>query len=125
MCGAPIVMTMLLNAAAADRRELKHAVEIMTAGSAPPAAVIEGMETLGFKIIHVYGLTEVYGPAVVCAWHEDWDAKPAAERAALEGAPGRQLSRARGAHGGGSRRRWRPCRRTARPWARFSCAATS
>jgi fatty-acyl-CoA synthase len=88
MCGAPIVMTMLLNAAAADRRELPRAVEIMTAGSAPPAAVIEGMERLGFKIIHVYGLTEVYGPAVVCAWHEEWDAKPPAERAGLKARQG-------------------------------------
>src|SRR5579864_1138113 len=88
MCGAPIVMTMLLNASAADRRELPRPVEIMTAGSAPPAAIIEGMEKLGFKIIHVYGLTEVYGPSVVCAWHEDWDAKPAAERAALKARQG-------------------------------------
>jgi len=88
MCGAPIVMTMLLNAGASDRRELTRSVEIMTAGSAPPAAVIEGMEKLGFKIIHVYGLTEVYGPSVVCAWHEDWDAKPAAERAALKARQG-------------------------------------
>jgi fatty-acyl-CoA synthase len=88
MCGAPIVMTMLLNAAAADKRELPRAVEIMTAGSAPPAAVIEGMERLGFKIIHVYGLTEVYGPAVVCAWHEEWDAKPLAERAGLKARQG-------------------------------------
>ena len=84
MCGAPIVMTMLLNAPAADRRELRRPVEIMTAGSAPPAAVIEGMEKLGFEIIHVYGLTEVYGPSVVCAWHEEWDALPEAERAALK-----------------------------------------
>jgi fatty-acyl-CoA synthase len=88
MCGAPIVMTMLLNAAAADKRELPRAVEIMTAGSAPPAAVIEGMERLGFKIIHVYGLTEVYGPAVVCAWHGEWDAKPPAERAGLKARQG-------------------------------------
>jgi fatty-acyl-CoA synthase len=88
LCGAPIVMTMLLNAAAGDRRELPRPVEIMTAGSAPPAAVIEGMERLGFKIIHVYGLTEVYGPSVVCAWHEDWDAKPAAERAGLKARQG-------------------------------------
>jgi fatty-acyl-CoA synthase len=88
MCGAPIVMTMLLNAAAPDRRELPRPVEIMTAGSAPPAAVIEGMERLGFKIIHVYGLTEVYGPSVVCAWHEDWDALPAPERAALKARQG-------------------------------------
>jgi len=88
MCGAPIVMTMLLNAAAADRRDLPRPVEIMTAGSAPPAAVIEGMETLGFEIIHVYGLTEVYGPSVVCAWHEEWDALPAPERAALKARQG-------------------------------------
>ena len=88
MCGAPIVMTMLLNAPAGDRRELARSVEIMTAGSAPPAAVIEGMEKLGFKIIHVYGLTEVYGPSVVCAWHEDWNAKPAAERAGLKARQG-------------------------------------
>jgi fatty-acyl-CoA synthase len=60
----------------------------MTAGSAPPATVIEGMEKLGFKIIHVYGLTEVYGPAVVCAWHDDWDALPATERAALKARQG-------------------------------------
>jgi fatty-acyl-CoA synthase len=88
MCGAPIVMTMLLNAAAADRRELPRPVEIMTAGSAPPAAVIEGMEQLGFKIIHVYGLTEVYGPVVVCAWQGEWDALPPAERAALKARQG-------------------------------------
>jgi fatty-acyl-CoA synthase len=88
MCGAPIVMTMLLNAPAADRRALPRPVEIMTAGSAPPAAVIEGMEKLGFKIIHVYGLTEVYGPSVVCAWQGEWDAKPAAERAALKARQG-------------------------------------
>jgi fatty-acyl-CoA synthase len=81
-------MTMLLNAAAADRRDLPRLVEIMTAGSAPPAAVIEGMEKLGFKIIHVYGLTEVYGPAVVSAWHEEWDALPAPERAALKARQG-------------------------------------
>jgi fatty-acyl-CoA synthase len=88
MCGAPIVMTMLLNASAADRRDLPRPVEIMAAGSAPPAAVIEGMERLGFKIIHVYGLTEVYGPSVVSAWHGEWDALPAAERAALKARQG-------------------------------------
>jgi fatty-acyl-CoA synthase len=88
MCGAPIVMTMLLNAPAAEHRELPRPVSIMTAGSAPPATVIEGMEKLGFKIIHVYGLTEVYGPAVVCAWHDEWDALPATERAALKARQG-------------------------------------
>ena len=88
MCGAPIVMTMLLNAPAAEHRELPRPVSIMTAGSAPPATVIEGMEKLGFEIIHVYGLTEVYGPAVVCAWHDEWDALPATERAALKARQG-------------------------------------
>jgi fatty-acyl-CoA synthase len=61
---------------------------MMTAGAPPPAAVIEGMEALGFHITHVYGLTEVYGPAVVCAWHDEWDALPAAERARLKARQG-------------------------------------
>ncbi|HUN49192.1 MAG TPA: acyl-CoA synthetase [Stellaceae bacterium] len=88
LCGAPIVMNMLLNAPAEARRPLPRKVEMMTAGSAPPAAVIEGMERLGFGITHVYGLTEVYGPAVVCAWHDEWDARPAAERANLKARQG-------------------------------------
>jgi len=88
LCGAPIVMNMLLNAPAEARRPLPRKVEMMTAGSAPPAAVIEGMEKLGFGIIHVYGLTEVYGPAVVCAWHDEWDQRPAAERANLKARQG-------------------------------------
>jgi fatty-acyl-CoA synthase len=88
LCGAPIVMNMLLNAPAADRRELPRPVSMMTAGAAPPAAVIEGMEKLGFRIVHVYGLTEVYGPSVVCAWHEEWDEKSSPERAALKARQG-------------------------------------
>ena len=88
LCGAPIVMNMLLNAPGEARRTLPRKVEMMTAGSAPPAAVIEGMEKLGFGITHVYGLTEVYGPAVVCAWHDEWDARPAAERANLKARQG-------------------------------------
>jgi fatty-acyl-CoA synthase len=81
LCGAPVVMNMLLNAEPGQRRRLERRIEMMTAGAAPPAAVIEGMEGLGFRITHVYGLTEVYGPAVVCAWHDEWDDLPAAERA--------------------------------------------
>ncbi len=88
LCGAPIVMNMLLNAPPEARRPLPRKVELMTAGSAPPAAVIEGMEKLGFGITHVYGLTEVYGPAVVCAWHDEWNARPAAERANLRARQG-------------------------------------
>ena len=88
LCGAPIVMNLLLNAPPEAKRKLGRRVELMTAGSPPPAAVIEGMEKLGFAISHVYGLTEVYGPAVTCAWHDEWDDLPAAERAALKARQG-------------------------------------
>ena len=88
MCGAPVVMTMLVNAKDADRQALPHRVQVMTAGSAPPAAVIEAMESQGFDVTHVYGLTEVLGPNVICAWHADWNAKPNAERAALKARQG-------------------------------------
>ena len=88
LCGAPVVMNMLLNAESGERPSLDRRIEMMTAGAAPPAAVIEGMEGLGFHITHVYGLTEVYGPAVVCAWHGEWDELPAAERARLKARQG-------------------------------------
>src|SRR5690606_12880951 len=88
LCGAPVVMNLLLNAPAAERRSFDRTIELMTAGAAPPAAVIEGMERLGFRISHVYGLTEVYGPAVGCAWDPAWDARPAAERARLKARQG-------------------------------------
>jgi fatty-acyl-CoA synthase len=85
LCGAPVVMNMLLNA---RNEPLTRPVHMMTAGAAPPAAVIGGMERLGFKITHVYGLTEVYGPAVVCAWHDEWDALSDDERARLKARQG-------------------------------------
>jgi fatty-acyl-CoA synthase len=88
LCGAPVVMNMLLNAGPGLQRSLNDRIEMMTAGAPPPAAVIEGMEALGFHITHVYGLTEVYGPAVVCAWHDEWDELPAAERARLKARQG-------------------------------------
>jgi fatty-acyl-CoA synthase len=88
LCGAPVVMNLLLNAGPGLRRSLDRRIEMMTAGAPPPAAVIEGMEALGFHITHVYGLTEVYGPAVVCAWHDEWDGLPAAERARLKARQG-------------------------------------
>jgi fatty-acyl-CoA synthase len=88
LCGAPVVMNMLLNAGSGLKGSLERPIEMMTAGAAPPAAVIEGMEGLGFRITHVYGLTEVYGPAVVCAWHGEWDELPAAERARLKARQG-------------------------------------
>jgi fatty-acyl-CoA synthase len=88
LCGAPVVMNMLLNVGPGLKRSLDRRIEMMTAGAPPPAAVIEGIEALGFHITHVYGLTEVYGPAVVCAWHDEWDALPAAERARLKARQG-------------------------------------
>jgi fatty-acyl-CoA synthase len=87
-CGAPIVLNMLVNAPAEARRELGRTVEVMTAASAPPAAVLERIEAMGFHVTHVYGLTEVYGPAVVCDWHAEWDALTPAERAALKARQG-------------------------------------
>ena len=88
MCGAPVVMNAMLNDRAAAGRAPPRPVAMMTAGAAPPAAVIEGIEAKGFKITHVYGLTEVYGPAVVCAWHDAWDALPGDERARLKARQG-------------------------------------
>ena len=87
-CGAPIVHTLLLNAPAEWREGIDHTVSCLVAGAAPPVAVIEGMEKLGFNITHVYGLTETYGPAAVCAKHEAWNALPLEERAELNGRQG-------------------------------------
>ncbi|WP_420348090.1 acyl-CoA synthetase [Pelagibius sp.] len=72
MCGAPIVLTMLAHAPASVKLAFDHTVDCATGGAAPPSAVIESMEALGFRIIHLYGLTESYGPATVCAWQDDW-----------------------------------------------------
>jgi fatty-acyl-CoA synthase len=88
MCGAPIVMGLIANAPADQRREIPEGIRMMTAGAAPPAAVIERMERMGFAITHVYGLTEVYGPVTVCAWHDEWDAEPMEERARLKARQG-------------------------------------
>ncbi|MBI4204566.1 MAG: acyl-CoA synthetase [Betaproteobacteria bacterium] len=87
-CGAPIVHSMLLNAPAEWRQGIGHTVSCLVAGAAPPVAVIEGMEKMGFTITHVYGLTETYGPAAVCAKHEEWNALPIEERAELNGRQG-------------------------------------
>ena len=71
-CGAPIVHNGLINAPAEWKTGIDHVVHCLVAGAAPPAAVIEGMERMGFDITHVYGLTETYGPAAVCAKHAEW-----------------------------------------------------
>ncbi len=81
MCGAPIVYAMLANAPEALRAGIAHKVHGQIAAAAPPASLIEAMDRLGFDITHVYGLTETYGPAGVCAKHVEWDALSLPERA--------------------------------------------
>ncbi len=88
MCGAPIVYGLLVNAPASLREGITHRVEGLIAGAAPPAAIIEGCERIGIDITHVYGLTEVYGPAAVCAKQEDWAGLPIEERARLNARQG-------------------------------------
>ncbi|KGH32404.1 acyl-CoA synthetase [Comamonas testosteroni] len=87
-CGAPIVHSLLVNAPAAMKQGVPAGVKAMVAGAAPPASMIEGMEAMGFDITHVYGLTETYGPATVCAKHESWDALDIGERARLNSRQG-------------------------------------
>jgi fatty-acyl-CoA synthase len=84
MCGAPIVYNTLINAPGAPKGKATKPVVGLIAGAAPPVAVLEGAENIGIKLTHVYGLTEVYGPASVCAEQPGWDNLPAEERAQLK-----------------------------------------
>jgi fatty-acyl-CoA synthase len=86
--GAPIVMQTILGAREDERRPFGQQVRMMTAAAPPPAAVLEAMAERGIEVTHVYGLTEVYGPAVVCAWHGEWDRLKAPEQAALKARQG-------------------------------------
>ena len=88
LCGAPIVMNMICNAPVEEQQELPHKVEIMTAAAPPPPTVIAQMEEAGFNVTHVYGLTEVYGPAVVCEWQQSWAEKDKNTQAQLKGRQG-------------------------------------
>ncbi len=88
LCGAPIVMQILLNATEAERRPLPHLVRFFTAAAPPPAAVLAAMREAGFEVTHLYGLTETYGPAVVNDWQEEWNALPGDEQAALKSRQG-------------------------------------
>jgi len=87
-CGAPIVHGLLVNAPAEMKAGVPAGVKAMVAGAAPPASMIEGMEQMGFDLTHVYGLTEVYGPATVCAKHDDWQQLDIGERARLNARQG-------------------------------------
>jgi fatty-acyl-CoA synthase len=88
LCGAPIVYSMLISAPEELRAGIRHPIKGLIAGAAPPAAVIEGCERIGIDITHVYGLTESYGPAAVCARQQAWAGLPLEERARLNGRQG-------------------------------------
>ena len=88
LCGAPIVMATLLNAAPEEKKPLPHVVEFFTAAAPPPEAVLAAMKAAGFNVTHLYGLTETYGPAAVNEWQAAWDALPAAEQAAMKARQG-------------------------------------
>ena len=88
LCGAPIVMTTLLNAPANEKKPLPHVVQFFTAAAPPPEAVLAAMKEASFNVTHLYGLTECYGPAVVNDWHEAWDALPSAEQASKKARQG-------------------------------------
>jgi len=83
LCGAPIVLNLLVHAPDAVKIRFGHVVEVATGGAAPPSAVIEAMERMGFRVTHLYGLTESYGPATLCAWQDGWDGLGLADRARL------------------------------------------
>jgi fatty-acyl-CoA synthase len=88
MCGAPIVMQMVAGAKPEDRMKFDHQVNMLTAAAPPPAAVLAEMQRQGINVTHVYGLTETYGPAVMCAWQEEWNALPVDEQARLKARQG-------------------------------------
>lgn len=87
-CGAPIVHSLLVNAPQSMKAGIPSGVKAMVAGAAPPASMIEGMERMGFDLLHVYGLTETYGPATVCAKHGRWNDLDIGERARLNARQG-------------------------------------
>lgn len=86
--GAPIVLGMILNARPEDRRSFSHSVNVLTAAAPPPASVLRAMEQQGFHTTHVYGLTETYGPSIVCAWKDGWDALEPEAKAAVKARQG-------------------------------------
>lgn len=88
LCGAPIVMSTLINAAEGDKRSFPQTVSFNTAAASPPESILAGMAEAGFEVTHLYGLTETYGPAVVNEWQDEWDAFEAPVRAAKKARQG-------------------------------------
>lgn len=87
-CGAPIVLSMLINTPEEKKTKFDHRVEVMVAGAAPPAAIIEGMRNIGINVTHVYGLTETYGPSALCASQAGWSDLSIQEQAQLHSRQG-------------------------------------
>ena len=87
-CGAPIVLNYVVNAAESEKRPLPHTVQVMTAAAPPPAPTLADMQRAGFNVTHVYGLTETYGPAVICSWHPEWNDLPIEQQAELKSRQG-------------------------------------
>jgi fatty-acyl-CoA synthase len=88
LCGAPVVMSLIISAADNVKHDLGRTVQFFTAAAPPPEKLLADMNTAGFDVTHLYGLTETYGPAVVNDWHQDWSSLPAAEQAALKSRQG-------------------------------------
>ena len=88
LCGAPIVLNLLANAPGELKEGIDRQVKVMTAASAPPPAVLQAMEEMNFPVTHVYGLTEIYGPAVVCDWRKEWNDLPIEEQAEIKARQG-------------------------------------
>ena len=88
LCGAPVVLNLMANADDDMKKVVDRPINVMTAGAAPPPAVLEAMARLNFNVTHTYGLTEVYGPAVVCSWHEEWDQLPMRDQSQLKARQG-------------------------------------
>jgi len=87
-CGAPIILNFIINADPAIAKKPSKPVEVMTAAAPPPASVLQRVEALGFHVTHVYGLTETYGPAVMCAWKSEWDSLSATDQSVLKARQG-------------------------------------
>ena len=88
LCGAPIVMSLMISAPGEVKRELDHSVQFFTAAAPPPEKLLAEMKSAGFDVTHLYGLTETYGPAVVNDWHQEWSVLPPGEQAALKSRQG-------------------------------------
>ena len=88
LCGAPIVMSLMISAPETVKRALDHTVQFFTAAAPPPEKLLADMQAAGFAVTHLYGLTETYGPAVVNDWHESWSDLPPARQAALKSRQG-------------------------------------